>query len=213
MLIFPAAIVLQSTETKPQVAKLLDQKVGKKFVYSNLLKETDLDPVSNTLSIRSLIGTPIHTTMMVSSDRLTSLVWIVGSKNKNRVIIIGVRNSDDIFMVAPAPRVYPKSFNYAEYSVWLPLDGGRLLNWGLYSRECSILEVGVVNSSAFSGYDMNALSSPAFHDFDALDPTLSNQIKPYSFSRTGPDDSSDIRLFCRGRKLVVKNGYSYLWEH
>ena len=213
MLIFPAAITLQCAETKPQVDKLVDQKVDKKFVYSNLLKEVELDPTSNTLSLGSLVGTPIHATTKVSADHLTSLVWIVGSKNKNRVIIVGIHNSGDIFLVTSTTRVYPKSFNYAEYPVWLPLDGGRVLYWGLGSRECSILDVSVVNSAAFSGYDLNALSSPAFHDFDALDPTLSDQIKPYAFSRTGPDDSSDIRLLRGGRKLVVKTGYSYLWEH
>jgi hypothetical protein len=211
MLIFPAAIVLQGAETKPQIAKLVEQKVDKKFVYPNLLKEVELDPTASTLSLQSLIGKPIHATMMVSADHSTSLVWIVGTKNKNRVIVIGIHNSGDVFLVAPAPRVYPKSFNYAEYPVWLPLDGGRLLYWGLDSRECWILDVGEVNSSVFSGYDPNSSPSSAFHSFDALDPTLSNQIKPYSFARTGPDDSSVIKLLCEGKRLVVKNGYSYLW--
>ena len=213
MFIPPPAIVLQRSDFKMDFGRILEQKIEKKFVYPDLRKEVEVDPASSTIHLRSLIGKPIKMVTITSPDHSASLVWIVGSKDKGRVIIIGIHNSDEVFLVTSTPRIYPKSFNYAELPVWLPLNGGRLLYWGLDSRECSILDVRAVNRTEFIGYDLDALPSPGFQNFDALDPSLSSQIKPYSFSRTGPDDSADIRLFCGGRRLVVKSGDSYLWKH
>lgn len=212
MLISPPAILTQQPDLKVDFSRILDQRIDKKFVYPDLRKEVAVDPASSSIRLRSLIGKTIKMVTMTSPDHSASLVWVVGSKDKDRVIIIGIHNSDEIFLVTSTSRIYPKSFDYAELPVWLPLNRGRLLYWGLESRECSILDIRVVNHANFVGYDLDALPSPGFQNFDALDSTLSDQIKPYSFSRTGPDDSSDIRLLRGDRKLVVKNGYTYLWE-
>lgn len=190
---------------------LLSQKVERRLIYQNVIDQFHVKSPDDTVQIRSFLGKPVRSKAIKSPDGSIELHMVLGISSKKTALVIGVYENRRIFMVGAVPSAMPSNLSYAEYPVWIPLNGGRVMWWGLGSRECSIVDVRQVLEDGSVGFFTQEIRTPIFKGFDAMDPALRSIIKPYVFLKVGPDDSADIALFRDGCKLGIKNGFMYSW--
>ncbi|BDU74907.1 hypothetical protein [Mesoterricola silvestris] len=190
---------------------LLAQRVERRLIYQSVFDRFHVRSRNDSIQISAIIGKAARSTVLNSPDGNIDLYWITGNTNKKWTLIIGVHEKRRIFMVSAVPSVLPTDLSYAEYPIWVPLDGGRVLWWGWGSRECAIIDVRKVLENTSYGFLTQEGRMPIFKNFDATDPALSSSIQPYKFIRLGSDDSADIALFKNGCKMEIKNGFVYFW--
>ena len=194
-----------------ELGKLLTLKVEKRLVYETVLDRFRLKDSGEAILISSMIGKPIQSRVMKSPDGEVELNWVLGSKNQKWVLVIGVFKGDRVFLVSAVPSTITTSYSYAEYPIWIPLDGSRIMWWGLGSRECSIINVKSLLENLSSGFHTQEGRNLAFQGYDAIDPVLDPLIMPYKFKALSTDESSGVSLMKNDRKLEVKGGFIYSW--
>ena len=193
------------------VNEVLSLKVEKRLITQNVIERFHVKSPGGSISLLSLVGKPIKSSVSQSLDGETKLNWVVGAKNQKFVLVIGTYKNEGVFLVDSLPSKMPTNYSYGEYPVWLPLNGSRVLWWGFGSRECSILDVRGLRENPRSGYFSDEAKKLVFKSFDAIDPSLGSIIAPFEFKRIGPDDSSDI-VVIKGKKILkITEGFVHSW--
>ncbi|HET8901095.1 MAG TPA: hypothetical protein VFM84_04065, partial [Holophagaceae bacterium] len=127
-----------------------------------------------------------------------------------QTLIVGMDNlRHEVILLSSTPYLLPQNPTYGDIDLWLPLSGGRILSWdSVGARDCNILEVSVLESDQFSGFQT---TEGLWKSLDLASASDREQLKPYEF-QADPRFGDGFTLTRSGKRFCLGQTSFFTWK-